>query len=196
MDSFMATATESPSTRDEIVRVASNLFYEHGFHCTGVQQIINEAGVAKGTFYTHFKSKEELGVAWLKARHHIWNQWLEDFIAKRRGAESKINGIFDFLGEWMENSHYRGCAFLNTLAETPDGGNPLRAVISHHKRDLLQRIETLVAEHLGPSRKKDSAKIARALFILFEGALVEMQNFEEQWPLEAAKREISRLLNS
>ncbi len=188
--------TDTPSARDEIVQVASKLFYEQGFHRTGVQQIINEAGVAKGTFYTHFRSKEELGVAWLKARHHTWNSWLDESISRKRTPESRINAIFDFLGEWMEDSDYRGCAFINTLAETPDGTNPLRDEIADHKQRLLQRFERLVKEHLTSKPERDCLQIARTLFILFEGALVEMQNFRAQWPLEAAAQEASRLLRS
>ena len=94
----MQKGSEQSTKRDEILDVASRLFYEQGYNKTGVQQIIAEAGAAKGTFYSHFKSKEDLGIAWLKARHITWNSWLNDAIRNKRSARAKIVGIFDFLG--------------------------------------------------------------------------------------------------
>ena len=64
----MPSLNSKISKRDELVGIASDLFYEQGYGATGVKQIIDTAGIAKGTFYSHFTSKEELGLAWLKKR--------------------------------------------------------------------------------------------------------------------------------
>lgn len=46
--------------RTEIIETAERLFLEHGYEETPVELIIKEIGIAKGTFYHYFKSKEEL----------------------------------------------------------------------------------------------------------------------------------------
>lgn len=46
--------------RDDIMNAAQRLFLKHGFAATSVAQITAGAGVAKGTFYLHFESKEDL----------------------------------------------------------------------------------------------------------------------------------------
>jgi len=46
--------------KNEILDVAQNLFYTQGFDKTSINQIINQIGIAKGTFYHYFKSKYEL----------------------------------------------------------------------------------------------------------------------------------------
>ena len=46
--------------RLEIIETAQKLFGERGFNNTPVDAIIQEMGVAKGTFYYYFKSKEEV----------------------------------------------------------------------------------------------------------------------------------------
>ncbi len=47
-------------TRDKIVSAALELFANKGFDKTTVDEIVNRAGVAKGTFYLYFKSKDDL----------------------------------------------------------------------------------------------------------------------------------------
>jgi AcrR family transcriptional regulator len=52
--------------REHIINTAIELFREYGYHATGVDRIINEAGVSKKTLYTHFRSKEELLITALR----------------------------------------------------------------------------------------------------------------------------------
>jgi len=49
--------------RDKIVHVAENLFVKNGYENTTINQIVDDMGLAKGTFYYHFRAKEELLVA-------------------------------------------------------------------------------------------------------------------------------------
>lgn len=192
----MPQVEAAKSKRDEFLEIASGLFYEQGYHRTGVKQIIDQAGIAKGTFYSHFKSKEELAVAWLKARHNTWNSWMVDFMAEKGGSPSdRILATFDFLEDWMQSCNYRGCAFVNTLTETPEGDSPLRVEIENHKRDLLAIIRGLIATHFANESEDEITQIARTLYILFEGALIEMQNFRGVWPAQAAREQVRRLLS-
>ena len=192
----MPTIENTKNKREELIDIASQLFYEQGYHRTGVKQIIDEAGIAKGTFYSHFKSKEDLAVAWLKARHTSWNGMMDKYLAQIESGDpsGKILAIFDFLENWMPGADYRGCAFLNTLTETPEEDSPLRQEIEGHKRSLLALLRGYVATHLPQESEDEITQIARSIFILFEGALIEMQNFRDIWPAQAAKRQVSRLL--
>ena len=57
----MARITKAPEERrQEIVETAERLFHEVGYGNCSVERIIREIGVAKGTFYYYFKSKEEI----------------------------------------------------------------------------------------------------------------------------------------
>ena len=191
----MSTVDPPKSKRDELLEIASRLFYEQGYHRTGVKQIIDEAGIAKGTFYSHFKSKEALAVAWLKARHHTWNTWMIDFLAEKGGSPvDRLLAAFDFLENWMQSCNYRGCAFVNTLTETPEEESPLRVEIENHKRDLLALIRGLVAAHFANESEDEITQIARTIYVLFEGSLIELQNFREVWPVQAAREQVKRLL--
>lgn len=57
----MIRITKSPDERkNEILEAAMNLFFEKGFQKTAVSDIVKKLGIAQGTFYYYFKSKEEV----------------------------------------------------------------------------------------------------------------------------------------
>ena len=188
---------ESPpkTKRDELVDIASILFYQQGYGATGIKQIIDTAGIAKGTFYSHFESKEQLGLAWLRKRHAIWNSLLGGELDKVKHPKGKILALFDFLQQWMSESEFRGCAFLNTLAEVPDSDNPMRHEIATHKSALQEAIQGLTAEHFSGKTSAFAKQKGSVIFLLFEGALVEAQNFRDTWPIIAARKEVKGMLS-
>ena len=49
-------------TKEMILRKGARSVHEKGFNATGLQEILAEAGVPKGSFYFHFKSKEDFGL--------------------------------------------------------------------------------------------------------------------------------------
>jgi len=51
-----------PNHRNKILNAGVEVFYKNGYHASGVQDVVDEAGVPKGSFYNHFKSKEALGL--------------------------------------------------------------------------------------------------------------------------------------
>src|SRR3954466_12262445 len=53
-------AEHNDATRERVLEAASRLFREHGIAAVGLAEIMAEAGLTVGTFYTHFKSKEAL----------------------------------------------------------------------------------------------------------------------------------------
>ena len=51
---------------EKIFEAASRSFHEYGYNATGIQEIVDSAGVPKGSFYAHYKSKEALGLEVLR----------------------------------------------------------------------------------------------------------------------------------
>ncbi|MES2413659.1 MAG: TetR/AcrR family transcriptional regulator [Pseudomonadota bacterium] len=151
--------------RDRILLTAHDLFYRDGIRASGIDRIIAESGVAKLTFYRHFSSKDELVKAFLQYRHERWMAWFVDALG-RHGA-SDGGGLLPLVGtmdEWFENPGFRGCAFINVVAEL--GGDAEIARIAHkHKTDMLRVIEALV----------DDKSIASAAAMAVDGAIVRAQ---------------------
>ena len=196
----MPTRSPATSKRQELIAIASRLFYAQGYGMTGIKQIIEEAGIAKGTFYTHFASKEELGLAWLQDRHQRWTAMMTAELEALDTPAAKILGIFGFLASWMEDDGYRGCAFINTCAETPDCDSPLRQEVASHKQGLHAMFQDLACQHRGlkdnSGDNAEARQLGTILYLLFEGALLEAQIFRDQWPIQAARTHVESLLNS
>ncbi len=85
-------------TRDKLLEAAEIEFGERGYHEAGISGITYRAGVALGTFYTYFGSKEEIFRALVRYMSHQIREW----VAKRAGGapnrlEAERRGIEAFI---------------------------------------------------------------------------------------------------
>lgn len=166
----------------KIIETATRLFHRQGYNSTGINQIIEEAQVAKGSFYYNFKSKEDVCIASLNARHDYWFGLLQEFIDKHP-EEAPILAAFSFLTSMNERESFRGCSFLNILSEVPADNKGILEIIQSHKSDLRTFLTSLVTpESLGDH-----------IYLLFESAIIESQLFKQQWPVEKAKNIVTTL---
>src|SRR5580698_3981147 len=71
---------ESSDKRERILDAAERIFARHGFYAAKVSDVAKEAGVADGTIYLYFKSKDELLISLFERRMHQLHVALEAFI--------------------------------------------------------------------------------------------------------------------
>jgi len=171
--------------KERILDTALRLFHEQGYHTTGINQIISEAGVAKASLYLHFKSKEELGVEYLKARQGIWFSQLVSFTDESKKAKKKILSAFDFLAYINEKENFRGCSFLNMLSEIQSDDSALLSLIQQYKQQIRQFFSDTM------ENSKDN--LSDTVYLLFESAMLESQLYKSQWPVERAKKIVADL---
>lgn len=186
--------TEKTNRKDQIIEVASKLFFEQGYHVTGIKQIIEAADIAKGTFYSHFKSKEELGLEWLERGNQKFKACLLGFLEQFETPQEKLVALFDYQAKGAEECSYRGCAMLNMLAETPELGCPMRKAIRGYKKEFLSYIRSLVDASLPEASEEDREHRAGVIYLLSEGATVAAQSFCKTGPIEIAKKQVSKIL--
>ena len=158
-----------PSRRDHLVDTALMLFQRDGFHATGIDTILAEAGVAKMTLYNHFKSKDELILATLRLRDE---QFLDWFVAAVEARADKPRGrllaLFGALDEWINQPDFSGCAFINATAEYGRPDDPIHLAAAEHKR-LVRDYIRATAEQAGAP---DADALADVLDLLMQGAIV------------------------
>ena len=163
----MATkAAKRPSPRERLLAASDELFYRDGVHSTGIDAIIEKAGVAKGSLYYIFGGKDELVAAYLRNRHDAWRQRVEAAQARTDDPDEKILAIFDAIADYVSLPEFRGCPFTNAAAEAPAGEAQQRAIKDY--RDWLRQIFVKLAADTGVA---DSQALADALTVLYDGAL-------------------------
>jgi AcrR family transcriptional regulator len=159
-------ATPGPA-RDRILAAAFELFYAHGVRGVGVDTVIAESGVAKATLYRHFPAKDDLVVAYLDRVDEVWRAALRQ-AAEAAGPDpaAQLVGLFDALVSACRRDGYRGCAFLNTAAESAPGGAVHRRTV-RHKHEVRAWVRDL-ARRAGAG---DPDALAHGLTLLLDGGL-------------------------
>ncbi|MFG6082761.1 TetR/AcrR family transcriptional regulator [Paracoccus litorisediminis] len=160
------------SARDRLLRAAAILFYNNGIGGTGIDAIVERAGVAKKSLYNNFASKADLVSQYLEARHQ---EWLDLYHARLEGAvtpRDRLLAVFDAYRDHAEYAYergFRGCGLLNAAAELT-AGDAGRDAVRRHKEE----VETLLLAPLTELLPQDpirAAHLARQLSFLLEGAM-------------------------
>src|SRR3984957_20403948 len=120
-------ATKS-SPRERLLAACDELFYRDGVQSTGIDAVIEKAGVAKGSLYYIFGGKDELVAAYLRGRLEKWRQRVEAAQAGPDDQDQKILSIFDAIGDYVSSPEFRGCPFHNAAAELPGGESQQLAI--------------------------------------------------------------------
>jgi AcrR family transcriptional regulator len=153
--------------RNRILDAATDLIYANGIRGTSADRIIEAAGITKVTFYRHFRTKTDLVVAYLERQAALERDAL-DSARDHTDPLHALQNIAGIIGAASCMPGFRGCAFINAAAETPDPDDPVRLVVDVHRRwtrDLFASIAT-------DAGVVDPEKTARQLVMLRDGAMV------------------------
>jgi len=160
------------SRRSHLIDTAVALFNRDGYHATGIDRILNEAGVAKMTLYKHFRSKNDLIVAALERRDELWMRQFRQTVERRaKTPAARLLAAFDALEGWFQGPDFFGCMFIKAAAEYSDPQDPIHAAAAQHHRNLMAYLRTLT----DAAGAKRPARLAREIMLLMEGALAVTQ---------------------
>jgi TetR/AcrR family fatty acid metabolism transcriptional regulator len=85
----------SGDKRDRILNAAVKVFARNGFHATRVSEVAKAAGVADGTIYLYFKSKEELLVSLFEDRVEKLLSFMREELPKKPDAPARLRAVID-----------------------------------------------------------------------------------------------------
>jgi AcrR family transcriptional regulator len=153
--------------RDRILQTASDLFYVDGLNGVGVNRIIQEADVAKSTFYRYFPTKEHLVLAYLDEMERLWALALREAAGLDPiSSADRLSAMFDALLWDGHPEEFRGAAFLKASAEA-SAGSVVQLRVSEHRAGVLEWIIHMSRQ----AGAADPDGLARTLALLLEGAL-------------------------
>ncbi len=144
------------------MEAARRLFYTRGINATGIDLVIAEAGVAKGSMYHHFGSKQALVVAYLQREETIW----KTASAARDDLEAfptaRLAIFFDGISTDVIAGTFHGCPFMNAAIERPEDPE-IHRVITHYRGELALHIAALIGADA-------SSSLVLKLMVLYDGA--------------------------
>lgn len=161
----------SATARDKLIHAAETEMLARGYPATTVDDVCDRAGVSKGSFYHHFASKEEIGLAVLDAFYERNRQFVASAPAPGGDARRRALALVDHLIESASVMWSSGCllgGFALELAET----NPtIAAAVS----DRFRAVEAMLVEGFRPlvgESGEDATALAEQFILTVEGALV------------------------
>jgi AcrR family transcriptional regulator len=171
--------------QERILETTDRLFYGQGIRAVGVDTIAAEIGISKRTLYNYFPSKDALIVAYLSRR-------AVPRAVSDRPPLDQILGVFDWLERWFASKAFRGCPFVNSVAEIGERSHPATKIAVDQKerrrvafRDILTKLG--VADPDGR---------ATQLAILVEGAMAAALVRDDPAMARAAKSAARVLLTA
>ena len=176
-------------TEKKILDTASRLFYSQGYNATGINQIIEEADVAKATLYQHFKSKDDLLIAYLEIMFEKTISKLRYVASTKSEPKEKISAIFEMLAENANSKGFRGCNFLNIAGEIPVENGRVYDVIRQQKDEIRALFADILKTDATTEVEMERTKsLADGIYILFDGASMSCKVFGNSWPAVEAHK--------
>ena len=139
------TTTQAPLTsRTKLLNTAAELFYSRGINATGIDTVIAQAGVAKGSMYHHFPSKEALIAAYLHEEADAWLERVRAVDDTSAAPADRVAQLFSALADQVDAGKFHGCPFTNAAIECPDMPD-VQAAIVRYRRVLHGHIADLLS---------------------------------------------------
>lgn len=178
--------------KEQIRRAALAVFARRGFHGTTVEDIAQEAGIAKGTIYLYYTSKQEILIA-------IFRRYIDAMLDFVDGLLDSALSVSEILAEFVKRQ-------IDMIREEPD----LMRVLSRRsllalsdgdermlefQRYLLDRIATLLerGKKLGEMRALDVRIASCAMLALQETLPLYLTVYADSLPKDALPRVTQQL---
>ncbi|MEU4659680.1 TetR/AcrR family transcriptional regulator [Streptomyces sp. NPDC023723] len=196
----MPSTARSTDTRRSILDVAQRIMAHKGYSAVGINEVLAEAGVPKGSFYHYFASKDAFGEALLRS---YFDEYVSDMdrVLARPGA-SAAERLMAYWEQWRQTQSLDECQgkclAVKLGAEVADLSEPMRLVLKEGTGAIVDRIERTLTGGLADGSitvDGDPGRTAQALYDLWLGASVMAKIHRDLAPLDTAMTVTRQLLH-
>ncbi|USO00274.1 MAG: TetR/AcrR family transcriptional regulator [Phycisphaeraceae bacterium] len=161
---------QQTDTRERLIAAGLDLFYQQGFHATGLDQILAEVGTTKTTFYKYFESKEALALACIQRRDEGWRAKLPRLLRERGGDDplDQLREVWGVWRDWFSDIAFNGCLFIHACSEFPNPNDDCH-IAARANVNALREIVRGLAEAGGLDHPEE---FARQFGLLMQGAII------------------------
>ena len=176
------------ATRSAILDTAEQLVLDYGFAGASIDKVIEKAGITKGTFFYHFKSKQDLARDLITRFHDKDMDTLSGFMKRAEKVSAdplqQLLIFVGFLSESMDRLEepFPGCLFVSYVYQSQQFTDDIMAVCSRAMLDwrqmYLEKLEATIAKY-PPQQEVDAKTLADMLTCIFEGALALSKTLQD-----------------
>ena len=188
------------SLKETLLDTAQHLMQTKGFTATTVDEICEKAGISKGGFFHHFKSKEDLA-----------QQTLDYFIGtiqsiteqahfmKRTDPIQRVYGYIDFIVKMSKHPVFRNGCLLGSFSQELADTNPrIREQCSNHFTNWVNMFKADIEKaraQIKPKAVFNAKGLAEQLIITLEGALILAKAKNDISMVEKSMRHFKKYLD-
>ena len=129
------------STKERLIGAGLRMLLEHGYNALGIQAVLDETATPKGSFYHHFRDKEDFALqvieTYIAEVHTVLDQCLED---PHLPPLERIRAFFSIVQQKYREEGYMGC-LMGGLGQELSG-------VNENFRKLVERCLSSIAERL------------------------------------------------
>lgn len=178
-------------SRAAIVTSAAGLFRKHGYKGVGIDDLCADAGLTRGTFYTHFQSKADLFKEVMKGPHDMVRRLSERKSKSPRALLSAGVKVFrDYLHQSNRRGVLGGCSLAALAMDTVRGDTASQSAYAH----AVEQIVTELQRENDLTRGCAQAALALCIGGLLIGSACGESNVGDQVARSAGKN-VEELLN-
>ena len=173
----MSPSTDTHDSKAKLISAALNVVRAKGFTATRVEDICAAAGLTKGSFFHHFKSKEDLALAAAQA----WGEGAQALFADApytalADPRARLLGYIDFRKELLQGGFSDFTCFAGTtVQEVYDTHPAISDAVAKTISDHIAVLEPDVAEAMrvyGSDGTFSARSLTRYLQVVLQGAFV------------------------
>jgi TetR/AcrR family transcriptional regulator, lmrAB and yxaGH operons repressor len=177
-----------------VIQTAASLFRAQGYHATGLNQVLAEGGLPKGSLYFHFPGgKEQLAVESVQLMGAELGGVLEATLDATPDPVAALEHVVAVLGEHLAASDFReGCPVSTVALDAAGTSEPIRAACA----GAYDSWEAIIARHLRAAGRPDADEMATVVLAAIEGALVLARTRRDLTPLHTVAARLHGLLGT
>jgi TetR/AcrR family transcriptional repressor of nem operon len=194
-----AHTNDSSDVRDNILAVGQRIMSGKGFSAVGLNEILTEAKVPKGSFYHYFDSKDAFGEALL-------SNYFEDYLAELDAVMDQpgltmAQRLLNYFDMWRANQSFLDCQgkclAVKLAAEVADLSEAMRAVLNQGTSGIIARLTAAIERGVddGSLSVDDTPRhVAESLYQLWLGASVMVKIVRGTAPFDSAMASTRQML--
>ena len=176
-------------TKQKLIITGAEIMHLKGFNNTGIQEILDKAGIPKGSFYNFFKNKEDFGLQIIDYFVGFFSQISSQFFGdKSQPPLERIRLLLRWLIEFFKSTNFTlGCPIGNFAQEMGDISPAFREKLKTSLDSMSEQFENILREAQESGRlsqSMDTRETAHFILSSWEGALMLMKVAKSTEPLE------------